>query len=77
MNTELHFLIAGTILAIAAMVITGVIVISLYALSVWAIRTAKSPAERKDQTKVAKRVVLAAPLRGLINLTGSRERRAE
>lgn len=67
------FLTPGMILAIVAMAFASVTVVIVYGVSVWAIRTAKTPAERKAQTEVAKRAVSLSPLKGLIRLPGSKE----
>lgn len=79
MSTDPEFLsptMAALILAGFAF-LTAVIGLLKYALSVWAIRTARSSAERKAQAEVAKKAVTSSTARGLFKLPGPRGKGAE
>lgn len=76
MSTDSSFLtpaVMALILAIPVAFLTAVGGFLKYALGVWAIRTSKSPAERKAQAEVAGRAVSSSPLKGLIKWPGAKE----
>ena len=76
MSTDPNLLtptLAALIIAIVIAFFTATVGFLKYVVSVWAIRTSKSPAERKAQTEVAGRAVSSSPLKGLIKLPGPKE----
>ncbi|MDB6078804.1 MAG: hypothetical protein JWO82_2551 [Akkermansiaceae bacterium] len=53
--------------ALILVLIPSVIGMLKYAMGIWAIRTAKTPAELKAQAEVARMAVSATPLRSLLS----------
>lgn len=58
--------------ALILVLIPSVIGMLKYAMSIWAIRTARTPAEQKAQTDVARLAVSSSPLRSVLGKAGNK-----